>query len=451
MTWTRRWHEDDDGTGLVRLVRSQSGLRALGTTAARAGDHVVPPGFSCHERAQLALADNHSPPPPFISSSNNHRDDGAFRRAAVEFPDWAADSSSGTWKPRRVWTPKAAPAAAKDETGGEDDGSSSSTATKRVAFAAAHGRRDVFANGEKLGSRRLQRAGSIFSRGGPGARHQPATFQRVPKTRFSRCSREIRKEKMRTCRGWHLSVALFLVVAWAGSVNADAATTGCGNESTSAPALQLLSPTPLLRPNASAAEVLQRRADELSNAVSNTSFAESRSNVTVYEIRHSSSSSVNATGEKLGSRRLQRAGSIFSRGGPGARHQPATFQRVPKTRFSRCSREIRKEKMRTCRGWHLSVALFLVVAWAGSVNADAATTGCGNESTSAPALQLLSPTPLLRPNASAAEVLQRRADELSNAVSNTSFAESRSNVTVYEIRHRVAGQRRLRPNRSAFP
>lgn len=87
-------------------------------------------------------------------------------------------------------------------------------------------------------------------------------------------------------------------------------------------------------------------------------------------------------------------------------------------------------------GGHLSVALLLVVAWAGSANADAATTGCGNESTSAPALQLLSPTPLLRPNASAAEVLQRRADELSNAVSNTSFAESRSNVTVYEIRHR---------------
>ncbi|XP_037511610.1 bone morphogenetic protein 4 isoform X2 [Rhipicephalus sanguineus] len=99
--------------------------------------------------------------------------------------------------------------------------------------------------------------------------------------------------------------------------------------------------------------------------------------------------------------------------------------------------------MRTCRGsprGRLSTALFLVVAWAGSVNADAATTGCGNESTTAPALQLLSPTPLLRPNASAAEVLQRRADELSNAVSNTSFAESRNNVTVYEIRHRKKQQ-----------
>lgn len=104
--------------------------------------------------------------------------------------------------------------------------------------------------------------------------------------------------------------------------------------------------------------------------------------------------------------------------------------------------------MRTSRrsphgGGHLSVALLLVVAWAGSANADAATTGCGNESTSAPALQLLSPTPLLRPNASAAEVLQRRADELSNAVSNTSFAESRSNVTVYEIRHSRKKQQQL--------
>ncbi|KAL3250067.1 hypothetical protein MRX96_055676 [Rhipicephalus microplus] len=102
--------------------------------------------------------------------------------------------------------------------------------------------------------------------------------------------------------------------------------------------------------------------------------------------------------------------------------------------------------MRTCRGsprGRLSTALFLVVAWAGSVNADVSTTGCGNESTSAPALQLLSPTPLLRPNASAAEALQRRADELSNAVSNTSFAESRNNVTVYEIRHSRKKQQQL--------
>ncbi|XP_077515516.1 uncharacterized protein LOC144125734 isoform X1 [Amblyomma americanum] len=87
----------------------------------------------------------------------------------------------------------------------------------------------------------------------------------------------------------------------------------------------------------------------------------------------------------------------------------------------------------------LLVALTLL----GSATADAGTTGCGNESTSAPTLQLLSPTPLLRPNASAAQMLQRRADELSNNVSNTSFAESRNNVTVYEIRHSRKKQQQL--------
>lgn len=90
-------------------------------------------------------------------------------------------------------------------------------------------------------------------------------------------------------------------------------------------------------------------------------------------------------------------------------------------------------------------ATWVLPAWclllAAAVNWTRATSSaCGNETTEAPALPLLSPTPLLRPNASAAQLLQRHADQLSNAVSNTSFAESRSNVTVYEIRHRKKQQ-----------
>lgn len=88
-----------------------------------------------------------------------------------------------------------------------------------------------------------------------------------------------------------------------------------------------------------------------------------------------------------------------------------------------------------------SSLLLLFLASAGSSCAETdGGAGCGNESTAVPALQPLSPTPLLRPNASAAQVLQRRADELSNAVSNTSFAESRSNVTLFEVRHRKKQQ-----------
>ncbi|CAN7996874.1 unnamed protein product, partial [Ixodes hexagonus] len=92
------------------------------------------------------------------------------------------------------------------------------------------------------------------------------------------------------------------------------------------------------------------------------------------------------------------------------------------------------------------VTLIAVVPWSSTLTsgAFAATpASCGNETTSPPAMQMLSPTPLDRPNASAVQMLQRRADELSNAVSNTSFAESRSNVTVYEIRHSRKKQQQL--------
>lgn len=85
------------------------------------------------------------------------------------------------------------------------------------------------------------------------------------------------------------------------------------------------------------------------------------------------------------------------------------------------------------------VLLTAVAPWSCTVatgTSGATSAFCGNETTVPPAMQMLSQTPLDRLNASAVQMLQRRADELSNAVSNTSFAESRSNVTVYEIRHR---------------
>ncbi|XP_064455567.1 transforming growth factor beta-2 proprotein-like isoform X2 [Ornithodoros turicata] len=96
--------------------------------------------------------------------------------------------------------------------------------------------------------------------------------------------------------------------------------------------------------------------------------------------------------------------------------------------------------MPSCPG-HLAVLAVVFLA-----SLAATVPPCSNETTgpstpsSTPALQLMSPTPLLRPNASAAQVLQRRADELSNAVSNTSFAETRSNATVHEMRHRKKQQ-----------
>lgn len=92
------------------------------------------------------------------------------------------------------------------------------------------------------------------------------------------------------------------------------------------------------------------------------------------------------------------------------------------------------------------VLLTAVAPWSCTVatgTSGATSAFCGNETTAPPAMQMLSQTPLDRLNASAVQMLQRRADELSNAVSNTSFAESRSNVTVYEIRHSRKKQQQL--------